>query len=94
MLEDQLTLDLLRTFPGMVAVTWTIVQFFKNAGMFKRVRTRFFTLVVAELLLFGLSTVEGRLTVEDAFLNVLNGFVVALAAMKGHETLVEKPKPH
>lgn len=62
--------------------------------MVKRVRTRCFTLVVAELLHFGLSTVEGRLTVEDAFLNVLNGFVVVLAAMKGYEALVEKPKPH
>lgn len=90
MLEDFITFEMLRSFPGMVAVTWSITQYFKHSALFKKLRTRFFTLLVAELLLFSLGWSDGTLSLSNFPITLLNGFIVALAAMKGHESIVER----
>ena len=84
-----LTLETLKTFPGLVAVTWALVQFsksFLDQRLFK-IKTKWYVFVVAEVLLFCTAWLDNSLNPQTVFLNLLNGFMVALAAMKGHETI-------
>lgn len=91
-LGNLISIDTLRTLPGLVAVTWAVVQFIKGPAdkVFGTIRTRYLAFVVAELILFTLSFIDGTIGSESVILNLLNGFIVALATMKGHEVFVEK----
>lgn len=87
-----ISMGTLRSFPGMAATTWLVVQFLKGPAdrVLGKIKTRWLAFVVAELILFGLSYIDGTIGAESIILNLLNGIVVALAAMKGHEIAVEK----
>jgi|GEM_PF-5298763 len=88
--DSLLSWEILKTFSGLVLATWVVVQFLKDLLFFRRVPTRLLALVVAELLLFAVSYAAGELNFAQFLLNLLNGVFVALAAMKGHEVVVEK----
>lgn len=97
--EDFLSLETLRTFPVAVAVTWMLVKFFFgwliDTATNNRVRTRYVVFAVAALVLAIPDVAGGVLPSGSAwagwvFWLLLNAVVVALAAMKGHEALVER----
>jgi hypothetical protein len=88
--DSLLSWEILKTFSGLVLTTWVVVQFLKDFLFFRRMPTRLLALAVAELLLFAVSYATGELNPAQFILNLLNGVFVALAAMKGHEVVVEK----
>lgn len=84
--NDWITLSTLGTFSGAVFVVTLISQFLKETiDRIAKFPTRIIVLVLSWLVLLGRQYVmTGGLTVEGAFLDLLNGFLVALSAMGAH----------
>lgn len=81
-----LTMATLGTFGGVVFAVTIISQFLKGAmdRVFK-MHTRLLVLALSWIVLLGRRFImDGSLTFDTAFLDVLNGFMVALAAMGAH----------
>lgn len=93
MFEDFITVDILLTFPGMVLVVALITQFTKKLidRLFKN-HTEYVVYFYALGLNFFTSYAKGFPDPWPVMivLNILNGIIVALAAMKAYETIVEK----
>jgi len=86
MQQDWITLSTLSTFGGAVFAVTLITQFLKGSldRLFKA-RTRLLVLTVAWLVLMGRQMVaSGGLSFEGVFFDLLNAFLVALAAMGAH----------
>lgn len=86
MQEDWITMASLGTFGGAVFAVTLICQFLKGSmDKVLKMPTRLMVLIVAWLLLLGRRFVmDGALALDGVFLDVLNGFLVALAAMGAH----------
>lgn len=89
MFEDFITIEILTTFPGMVLVVSLVTQFTKKLidKLFKN-HTEYVVYFYALALNFFVSYIKGfpdPLPVTIV-LNILNGIIVALAAMKAYET--------
>lgn len=80
-MDQFLSIQYLGTFAGAVLATNVVVQVLKDLPGIKNFPTRWLCLITAEVLLFGLSVVMKTLTAQTAFLDFLNGFVVAASAM-------------
>ncbi|MDD5486935.1 MAG: hypothetical protein PHW65_05220 [Dehalococcoidales bacterium] len=95
--SDFLTLDYLSTFAGMVAAVALIVQFTK--GLIKQKCSdyvvRWYTFVLALAIVALVQWYNGcfagalREVAAAAFMVVVNGVLVALAAMGGYEVLAD-----
>ncbi|MDF2627463.1 MAG: hypothetical protein K0R39_1294 [Symbiobacteriaceae bacterium] len=83
---DWITMASLGTFGGAVFAVTLICQFLKDAvDRAVKVPTRLLVLVAAWVVLLGRRYVmEGTLAPDGLFLDFLNGFLVALAAMGAH----------
>ena len=98
--NELFTLETLAAFPGLVVATWTIVQFTKNGIDWAVKRflglhwsTRGWAYCVALFLLVATTFFSGNFSLLTLFLSIINGFFVALAAMKVHESAAfDKPK--
>lgn len=93
MFEDFITIETLMTFPGMVLIVALVTQFTKKLidKLFKN-HTEYVVYFYALGLNFFASYVKGfpdpwPITIV---LNILNGIIVALAAMKAYETIIAK----
>lgn len=91
MFEDFITVEILTTFPGMVLVVALVTQFTKKIidRLFKT-HTEYVVYFYALALNFFVSYIKGfpdpwPITIV---LNILNGIIVALAAMKAYETAI------
>lgn len=86
MQNEWITLSSLGTFGGTVFAVTLMSQFLKGyVDHMTKVPTRFLVLVLAWVVLVGRRTVmTGDLTGAGLFLDFLNGFLVALAAMGTH----------
>ncbi len=80
-MDQFLSLEFLGTFAGVMLATNIIVQVIKDLPGIGKVPTRWMVLVIAEIILFGLSVVQHTLNPQTALLDFLNGFVVAASAM-------------
>lgn len=89
--QDFITIDYLTTFAGMVAVVALIVQFTKGIvkARFEDWAVRLYTLGWAWALQGFVCFVQGRLTTEHIGLAVLNGILVALAAIGAYEAIAD-----
>lgn len=75
----------LGTFSGVVFAVTLITQFLKEpVDRLKRMPTRMLVLLVAWAVLFGRRAAVGGITLDGAYLDVVNGFLVALASMGAH----------
>lgn len=83
---DWFTLSSLSTFGGVVFAVTLISQFLKTAvDRFRKVRTRLLVLIVAWAVLLGHRYMTTHsLSFEGAYLDILNGFLVALTSMGAH----------
>jgi hypothetical protein len=83
---DWITWNTLMTFGGAVAVVTLVSQFLKDAlDQAFKLPTRLLVLVIAWIVLLARDAVlTGGLTWSGAFLDFLNGFLVALTAMGTH----------
>ena len=81
-----ISLQNLGTFSGAVFAVTLVCQFLKGyADKVMKLPTRFMSLLVSWIVLLGHQYVTtGHLAFTDVFLNLLNGFLVALAAMGAH----------
>lgn len=97
MLEDFLTLEAISSFPGMVMVVGLLTQFTKKL-VDKVVENHTVAIVYfySIAIIFFTSYARGELTgpsgeiIIQVVMNFLNAVVVALAAMKGYETVLAK----
>lgn len=95
--NELFSLETLAAFPGLVIATWTVVQFTKGGVdwlvklLFKGAHwsTQGWAYVVAAILLILVSYFSGELTLPTLFLDVINAFFVAMAAMKVHESAAQ-----
>lgn len=80
-----MTMQGLGTFGGAVFMVAMITQFLKSPlDRFVRFPTRLLALLIAWAVLLGRRWVMGPFTPEGVFLDLLNGFLVALSAMGAH----------
>jgi len=82
---DWITMSSLGTFSGVVFAVTLITQFVKAPmDQIKRMPTRILVLLIAWAVLFGRRTVAGGFTLDGAYLDAVNGFLVALTSMGVH----------
>ncbi|HYF91654.1 MAG TPA: hypothetical protein VD969_05380 [Symbiobacteriaceae bacterium] len=83
---DWITVATLGTFGGVVFAVTIISQFLKGAmDRVVKTRTRLLVLAISWVVLLGRRYVmDGALGLDTVFLDFLNGFLVALAAMGAH----------
>lgn len=90
--NDLVTTSYLGTYAGLVAVTFLLVQFFKEP--IKKYLNEWWVRLLAVLIAFSIQVfvlyVQHNLTVEAIGLAVLNSFLVAFAAAGAHD--YSKPK--
>lgn len=89
---DWITLATLGSFSGVVFATTLVAQFVKEPlDKVVKIPTRLLVLFVAWFILMGYHWVQmGRFTAAGLFLDLLNGFVVTLAAMGAHSLAQDK----
>lgn len=96
MLNDFLTIDMLRVFLVAVSVTVILTEFFKEAvdWVFAKIKinipTKYVTLFFALLIVFLPIIIDGLITVEIIATGILNAILLSLTAMKSYETILEK----
>lgn len=82
---DWITMPALGTFSGVVLAVTLITQFLKGPmDNLKRMPTRMRVLVIAWAVLIGRRAAAGGITLDGAYLDAINGFLVALTAMGAH----------
>ena len=81
------TLEMLATHAGALAMVLIVTQFTKNLGFIAKIPTQVWSYIVALLILYPANFFIGTLTVENAVLILFNGIIVALAANGGFEAL-------
>ena len=85
-MDEFLTLEMLTQFPILVLVVVFITEFTKDLlDKMKHIPTKYFVYLYALVLLLLVKYFTEDLTAVNVVLAILNGFVVALAAMKGYE---------
>jgi hypothetical protein len=84
--SEWISMQTLGTFGGAVMAVTMISQFFKGAlDRWFRIPTRFLVLGISWGILFGRRYVgDGEITVDTAFVDLLNGVLVALTSMGAH----------
>ncbi len=86
MQNDWITLSTLGTFAGTVFAVTLISQFLKGVvDKMVKTPTRLLVLLIAWAVLLGRQYImAGDLSFEGVFMDLLNGFMVALSAMGAH----------
>lgn len=89
MQSDWMTLATLGTFAGATFAVGLITQFIKGAlDRLVKMPTQLVALLIAWLVLLGRTWVmDGGLPMGAVYLDLLNGFMVALAAIGGYEVI-------
>jgi len=90
--DDWITLSMLGSFTGAVFTVTVISQFLKEiVDHYVKLPTRVLVLVISWLVLLGYRYVtKGALHPEGVYLDVLNGFLVALASMGAHSVAKDR----
>lgn len=84
--QDWLELKDLGTYGGIVLAVTVIVQFIKrDLDRIRKVPTRYIVLLISWGLLLTHRAITGEMTAGGIFLDFVNGFLVALAAMGTHQ---------
>lgn len=85
--NEWITMSTLGTFGSVVFIVTVMTQFLKGiVDRFRKVPTRLLALLLAWAVLMGKHAVmDGGLTAQRVYLDLLNGFIVALAAMGSHQ---------
>lgn len=75
------------TFPGALAVVMILTQLTKGLPLIKKLPTRVLSYVLSLAVLYPACYFTNKLNISDAFLILINGAVIALAANGGFEVI-------
>lgn len=94
MVSEWMTISTLGTFSGAVFAVTLVTEFIKGPlDRCIKMPTQFTALLVAWLVLLGRSyVVDGALHAGTVYLDLLNGFMVALAAIGSHAVITRKSR--
>lgn len=90
-MQELFTNEFLGTIAGAVAATTLVVELIKDFKPVKRCPTRWLVVIVAEIIIILTAWVNGQLAWNKLLICILNGLLVASAAMTGwHVTKIGK----
>ena len=79
-MNEFLTWEVLLTFTGLVTTTYMVTEFTKEIPLIKKLPTKYWSYIIALILLFAVNLVTGSFKYEDIVLYLLNAIPVSLSA--------------
>ena len=79
-MNEFLTWEVLLTFTGLVTTTYMVTEFTKAIPLISKIPTKYWSYLIALILLFAVNIVTGSFRYEDIVLYLLNGIPVSLSA--------------
>lgn len=79
-MNEFLTWEVLLTFTGLVTTTYMVTEFTKEIPLIKKMPTKYWSYIIALVLLFAVNLVTGSFKYEDIVLYLLNAIPVSLSA--------------
>ena len=79
-MNDFLTWEILLTFSGLVSTVYMVVEFTKEIPLIKKIPTRYWSWIVALILLVITSLVLSKFSYKDIILYLLNAMVISLSS--------------
>lgn len=79
-MNEFLTWEVLLTFTGLVTTTYMVTEFTKEIPLMKKMPTKYWSYIIALVLLFAVNLVTGSFKYEDIVLYLLNAIPVSLSA--------------
>ena len=80
MMDSFLTWEVLLTFSGLVGAVYMAVEFTKEIKFIKKIPTKYWSWIIALLLLVVTNLVIGKFTYKDIVLYMLNAIVISLSS--------------
>jgi hypothetical protein len=79
-MDSFLTWDVLLTFSGLVGAVYMVVEFTKEIKFIKKIPTKYWSWIVALILLVITNIVLGKFAFKDMVLYLLNAIVISLSS--------------
>ena len=79
-MNEFFTWEVLLTFTGLTTVTYMVTEFTKGISLIKKIPTKYWSYLIALILLFAVNLVTGNFKYEDIILYLLNAIPVSLSA--------------
>lgn len=79
-MNDFLTWEVLLTFTGLVTTTYMVTEFTKETPLIRKISTKYWSYIIALVLLFSVNLVTGGFKYENIILYLLNAIPVSLSA--------------
>lgn len=79
-MDEFLTWEVLLTFTGLVTTTYMVTEFTKEIPLINKIPTKYWSYLIALVLLVSVNLVSGTFRYEDILLYLLNGIPVSLSA--------------
>jgi hypothetical protein len=79
-MDKFLTWDVLLTFSGLVTTTYMVAEFTKEIPLIKKIPTKYWSYIIALILLFATNLATGNFKYADIILYLLNAIPVSLSA--------------
>lgn len=79
-MNEFLTWEVLLTFTGLVTTTYMVTEFTKEIPLIKKMPTKYWSYIIALVLLLAVNLVTGSFKYEDIVLYLLNAIPVSLSA--------------
>lgn len=94
-MNEFFTWEVLLTFTGLTTVTYMVTEFTKGIPFIKKIPTKYWSYLIALVLLFAVNLVTGNFKYEDIILYLLNAIPVSLSAngLNDFNVNMNKEKP-
>ena len=79
-MNEFLTWEVLLTFTGLVTTTYMVTEFTKEIPLIKKIPTKYWSYIIALILLLATNLVTGSFKYADITLYLLNAIPVSLSA--------------
>ncbi len=79
------TWDMLTTFSSLISITYIVTQFTKDVIFIKMIKTKYYSAIVAALLIVSYNVKQGSFISLDLILYFLSAIIVSMAANGLHD---------
>lgn len=79
-MDNFLTWEVLLTFSGLVGAVYMVVEFTKEIPIIKKIPTKYWSWIIALILLVVTNIVLGSFNYKDIVLYILNAIVISLSS--------------